>query len=464
MNELTLEYIAEGLRPLAVAIGELHEDPANTRTDHAVERIAASLQQYGQRTPLVANRSQAGKIEKGNGTLRAARRLGWSHVAVVWVEDDPLTAAGYSIADNRTGDLSRWDVNALRDVIDALPDDVFTGFEAGELDELLGDKNPNQRDAPARWDEADELVEAWGVEPGQVWGLPSREPGGGHRLIVGDCTDPAVMSRLMQGERAAMAVTSPPYGVGKEYEAKGVGSWFETIRPAIGQVCRWARLVVWQIGDLYATGTQFIEPTLVYSMNMFREQNFRPIWIRIWDKQGANFGVGPYHLVSNKPVQEYELIAAMAPAEEREGVMPLEFQEELDGGYEWIVGFAGRGHKFVKRLSQEDRREWGYSGIWKINTVRSNDKHPAMFPLELPERCVKMHSDVGDAVLEPFAGSGTTIVACENLGRRCRAVEREPRYVAVALQRYFEAFGIRGTVEEVSEESSRQEPAGGGEA
>jgi hypothetical protein len=417
-----------------------------------VERIAASLRQYGQRKPLVANRSQGGKVEAGNGTLAAARSLGWSHVAVVWVEDDAATAAGYSIADNRTGDLSHWDVEALRDVVDALPDSIFTGFEAGELDELLGGKSGERRDAPARWEEADELREAWGVESGQVWRLPSRElpgrePGRGHRLVVGDCTDAGTMARLMQGERAAMAVTSPPYGVGKEYESKGVGSWFETIRPAIGQICRWARLVCWQIGDLYATGTQFIEPTLVYSVNMFRENNFRPIWIRIWEKQGANFGVGPYHLVSNKPVQEYELIAALAEEEEQGGE---ERAEALDyeQGFEWVVGFAGRGHRFVKRLTPEERREWGYSGIWRINTVRANDRHPAMFPVELPERCIRMHSDVGDVVLDPFCGSGTTLVACENLGRVGRGVERDAGYVAVALQRYEDAFGLRAEVVE----------------
>lgn len=448
MDELELGHIAEGLRGLAVPIESVHEDAANVRVGHAVDRIAASLRQYGQRKPVVANRSQGGRVEAGNGTLSAARALGWSHIAVVWVEDDPATAAGYSIADNRTGDLSHWDVEALRDVVDALPDSIFTGFDAGELDELLGNKNPERRDAPARWAEADELREAWGVEAGQVWRLPGREPGRGHRLVVGDCTDPAVMARLMQGERAAMAVTSPPYGVGKEYEVKGVGGWFETIRPAIREICRAARLVVWQIGDLYATGTQFIEPTLVYSVNMFRENNFRPIWIRIWEKQGANFGVGPYHLVSNKPVQEYELIAAL----EEDGAEAPDYER---GEYEWVVGFAGRGHRFVKRLSQEDRREWGYSGIWRINTVRANDQHPAMFPVELPERCVKMHSDVGDLVLEPFAGSGTTIVACENLGRRCVAVEREARYVAVCLQRYEDAFGLRGEVVAEEEEPAR---------
>lgn len=161
-------------------------------------------------------------------------------------------------------------------------------------------------------------------------------------------------------------------------------------------------------------------------------------------EDAANVRVG----VSNKPVQEYELLAALE-----------EVDEEVEESFEWVVGFAGRGHRFVKRLSQEERREWGYSGVWRIATVRANDRHPAMFPVELPERCVKLHSDVDDLVLEPFCGSGTTIVACENLGRRCAAVEREARYVAVALQRYEDAFGLRPMLEGGRGEAGR-EPAG----
>ena len=88
-----LNYIAEGLRVLAVPIDELHVDPANARTGHALDRIASSLKAYGQRKPIIANRLQNGKIEAGNGTWQAAKKLGWSHIAVVYVEDDPATAA-----------------------------------------------------------------------------------------------------------------------------------------------------------------------------------------------------------------------------------------------------------------------------------------------------------------------------------------------------------------------------------
>lgn len=133
-----LDYIAEGLRGLAVEIGEVHEDAANARTGHALERIAASLRQYGQRKPIVVNRLQGNKVEAGNGTLAAARSLGWSHLAVVWVDDDPATAVGFGIADNRTGDLSTWDLDVLDQLMSAIdPDEVFTGFEVGELEDVI---------------------------------------------------------------------------------------------------------------------------------------------------------------------------------------------------------------------------------------------------------------------------------------------------------------------------------------
>src|SRR5512143_2473209 len=115
IEELT--YIAEGLRSLAVPIDSLHEDPANARTAHDVGRIAASLLAYGQRKPIVANRLQDGKIEAGNGTFRAARQLGWSHVAVVFVDDDPATAAAFGIADNRVAEFSRWDEDIFRELL-----------------------------------------------------------------------------------------------------------------------------------------------------------------------------------------------------------------------------------------------------------------------------------------------------------------------------------------------------------
>ena len=134
---LSVDYIAEPLRTLAVPIADLHEDPSNARKGHAVDRIAASLNQYGQRKPIVVNRAQGGKVEAGNGTLAAAKSLGWSHIAAVFVDDDAATAAAYGIADNRVGEFSEWDADILGDLMPTL-DGLFTGFTENELAGVCG--------------------------------------------------------------------------------------------------------------------------------------------------------------------------------------------------------------------------------------------------------------------------------------------------------------------------------------
>lgn len=150
--------IVESLRPLAVPIDTVHLDPANARTGHALDRIAASLQQYGQRKPIVVNRNESNKIEAGNGTWQAAKSLGWSHIAVVFVEDDPQTAVGYGIADNRLGDLSTWDAGVLQTLVGSLEPEMETGFGEGELMALVGELGGGTAVAPDEWPEYDESI------------------------------------------------------------------------------------------------------------------------------------------------------------------------------------------------------------------------------------------------------------------------------------------------------------------
>lgn len=163
-----LSKIAEGLRPLAVPIGELQFDPANavTHSEGNLEGIKGSLHVYGQRKPVVVNR-RTGAVEAGNGTLAAALSLGWTHLAAVYVDDDPATAAGYSIADNRTSDLHTWDKAAL----DKLLREVSTGNDA-RLDAMLADLAKEQKLVPGDdaegddqegGDQSDELTETFQV-------------------------------------------------------------------------------------------------------------------------------------------------------------------------------------------------------------------------------------------------------------------------------------------------------------
>ena len=397
--------------------------------DKEYEKLKRSISEFGYVEPVIWNKA-TGNVVGGHQRLKVLLDLGQTENDCVVVELTEEREKALNLALNKIqGDWDETKLSALMAEFDATTFDVsLTGFDADEVDALLNkfySKDAVQDDFDV--DKEKEAIEAAGdtrTHKGDVWLL------GSHRLLCGDSTSEQDFARLMDGAHAQCAVTSPPYGVGKEYEKAGIEPWFETMRPAIKNICKNADIVCWNIGDLFATGSQFIEPTELYSVQLFGDNGFRPIWIRIWKKQGMNFGVGPYHLVTNKPVQQYEYITALAANET---------EEYNDQEYQWVSAFAGHSYKFVKRLTKDERKKWGYAGIWEINTVRANKDHPAMFPVELPWRCIKMHSDRGGAVLEPFAGCGTTLIACEQTERRCYAMELSPVYCDLIVKRW-EAF------------------------
>lgn len=147
-----LAHIAEDLRPLAEPMDRLELDPANARKhDEAnLKAIASSLKQFGQRSLLVVNRKNS-QIEKGNGTYLAAKKLGWTHVAVLWVEDDPASQTGFAIADNRTAELAVWDdallQEALLEIEQATPD-LYTELLLDSLRTKPDDDQPAGVDQP----------------------------------------------------------------------------------------------------------------------------------------------------------------------------------------------------------------------------------------------------------------------------------------------------------------------------
>jgi len=392
---------------------ELKKYKNNPRKNElAVEKVAESIKEFGFRNPILIDKDN--EIVCGHTRYDAAKKLGIKEVPCIIADDlTPDQIKAFRLVDNKTNEFAEWDDELLDLEIQDIEIDLSPfGFEKG-LDKLPDEVIEDEFDGELPAEPISKL--------GDIYKL------GNHRLMCGDTTNPQDFAKLMQGRVAQVCVTSPPYGVGKEYEKKGIEPWLETMQPAIKNITKYSGIVCWNLGDLYATGTQFIEPTLVYSVNLFNDCGFRPIWIRIWKKQGMNFGVGPYHLVTNKPVQQYEYISAFS----NKGDIEYNDQE-----YVWLSAFAGHAYKFVKRLTKEERKKWGYSGIWEMTTVRSNKEHPAMFPVELPWRCIKMHSDKGGIVLEPFSGSGTTIIAAEQADRVCYAMEREAAYVDLAVKRW----------------------------
>ncbi|MCP4644426.1 MAG: ParB N-terminal domain-containing protein, partial [bacterium] len=151
-NEFT--YITEDLRDRAVSLDSIHEDPANANVhdERSIRAIMGSYARYGQRKPIVVNRN-GNIVEAGNGQLEAARRLGWTHIAAVFVVDDPVTHTGFAIADNQAGRISRFDDETLARLLVQVeqedPDQPLTEmWEDDELKRLMAQANAAQGGAP----------------------------------------------------------------------------------------------------------------------------------------------------------------------------------------------------------------------------------------------------------------------------------------------------------------------------
>ena len=397
--------------------------------DKEYEKLKKSIETFGYIELVVWNKG-TGNVVSGHQRLKILQELGYTEIECIIIDVDSDNEKALNIAMNKIG--GEWDEDKLASLIADLDSNAFdvsvTGFDAAEVEELMNkfySKDAVQDEFDV--DKAKEDIEATGAitQKGDIWLL------GNHRLMCGDSTSAEDFVKLMNGKHAQCAIASPPYVAGKEYDKAGIEPWLETMKTAVKNIIKHADVICWQMIDLYGTGSQFIEPTEFYSVQMFADNGFRPIWIRIWKKQGMNFGVAPYHLSTNKPVQQYEYITAFAGKETA---------EYNDQEFVWLSAFAGHSYKFAKRLTKEERKKWGYAGIWEMTAVKSNKECPA-FPVELPWRCIKMHSDRGGIVLEPFGGSGTTIIAAEQTERFCYATETSPIFCDLIIKRWQEFTG-----------------------
>lgn len=430
--------ILPDLLPLATPIDDLHQDPANARTGHDVERIAASLAQYKQRKSLVVNRSEGNKIEAGNGTWQAAKLLGWTHVAAVFVEDDPMTAVGYAIADNRTAELSQWDYEVLQSLMASLDPDLalVTGFEGDELEEMLRAAGieldepsfGEPEDAEPQLDRAEELAAEWGVQLGQMWRLPSRVENQAHLIVCGDCTDEALVERLMQGERATLFATDPPYLV--DYDGTNHPQAWNSKKRSMNK--DWsATYKDWDAaGQGEALYDGFVAAAIKHAITenaawyCWHASRRQAMLEAVWERHGAF-------------VHQQIIWAKDRPVLTRSYYM---WQHE-PCFFGWVKG----------KRPQRVVDEW-IGTVWSFPPQSAFEKtdHPTQKPLALFEVPIRQHTKPGELVYEPFSGSGTQIIAAENLGRQCRAVEIAPQFVAVALQRYLDAFEIRGELVDVA--------------
>ena len=387
--------------------------------------------EFGFVEPVVWN-ERTGFVVGGHQRLKVLLDMGVTQIDCVVVDLEPEREKALNVALNRIqGD---WDEGKLAEVladIDASAFDVsFTGFDAEEMDALMNkfysaDAEEDSFDREA----AAEKVEASGgvvTVPGDIWQL------GEHRLLCGNGADAGAMGLLMGKERAACAVCAPPAVSMEEYRKNGMEPWISRMGEAVALLCRYADIVCWNVDDLFSTGSQYMKPVAFESMKLFSDCNFRPLWIRVWKKQGIMARAGSAHLSSAKPQRQFEYVAAFGGGADEE----VNEQE-----YGWVSAFAAHSYRFVKRLTKEERRKWGYAGVWEIASMPAGSDGVPMVSVELPWRCMKMHSDPGGLVLDPFAGGGTVLIAAEQSGRRCFAMEGDPLRCDLIVMRWEQFTG-----------------------
>jgi DNA modification methylase len=361
-------------------------------SDAQVEQIAASIIEFGFTVPVLAG--EDGTIIAGHGRVLAAKSLGIEEIPVMvargWTE---AQRRAYTIADNKLAENGEWDEELLALELGELRDDGFdiglVGFDTKALGRLLefagneGNGDPEATPTPP-------VVPV--SRAGDVWVL------GNHRIICGDSTSADTIVAVLAGEKPHLMVTDPPYGV--EYDPE----WREragvnTATAAKGKVLNddkadwrdaWALFpgnvaYVWHAG----LNAGIVADSLIATGFVLRSQI-------VWDKGQLVLSRGDYHW-------QHE---------------PCWYAIRKGATGHW----AG------------DRKQ---TTVWDIPKPQKSDTgHGTQKPVECMRRPIENNSEPGDAVYEPFSGSGTTIIACEQSGRRAFAIELNPSYVDVAVRRW----------------------------
>ncbi len=395
-SEIAIDY-----RP----IGDLIPYARNARThsEAQVALIAGSIREYGFTNPVLVDGENG--IIAGHGRVLAARKLGLPQVPVI--ELAHLTEAqkrAYILADNKLAEQAGWDKALLAlelgDLQDLAVDLTSLGFEAGELDALLrsGEADERKDDIPP--------VPATPVSrPGDVWLL------GTHRLICGDATDADTVAKVLNGVRPHLLVSDPPYGV--EYDP----AWRNQVGAAktkrVGKVLNDHRADWREAWALFPGDVAYVWHGALHASTVAESLVACEFAIRsqiIWAKERLVLSRGDYH-----------------------------WQHEPCW---YAVREKATGHW------SGDRKQ---TTLWQIPS-RDQDVatvHGTQKPVECMRRPMLNNSSPGQAVYEPFSGSGSSIIAAETCGRHCHAVELDPAYVDVAVERW-QAFTGKDAVLEAT--------------
>lgn len=411
-----------------IELDQLTPDPNNARKhdEKNLNAIAESLTQFGQRKPIVI--TAANVVVAGNGTLEAAQRLGWKDITCVRVPNDwsPEQIKAFALADNRTAELASWDKDVLNQQLEELGDNGWQltelGFEYVKPDDLDNVVEvPLPEKAPDR------------TKPGQLWRL------GDHRLYVGDSTKKEAYETLLGDETVDLIVTDPPYnvdyhgGAGQEMtisnDNMSTDDFAKFLRDSYNLMYDWTKpggpIYVFH-ADGHASGPSFrIE---------LANAGFELKQTLIWVKNVFVFGRQDYHwqhepiLYGWKPGAAHKWYADRTKAtvfDDATDVSKMSKQELL---------------AMVKAAAET-------TTVLREDKTKKNDLHPTMKPINLLARLISHSSKRGDLILDPFAGSGSTLIAAQQLHRRAAIIEMDPEYADRLILRWEQHTGQKAELD-----------------
>jgi DNA modification methylase len=415
-----------------VPIDEPTPDPANARKhgERNLSSIIDSLKAFGQQKPIVVDKR--GIVVAGNGTLEAAKRLGWTEIAIVRSELEPTQATAFGIADNRTAELAEWDDEVLRSLLDSMDDDMLDvlAFDSKEIDALVPSLAVEVEE-----DEIPEDVEPR-TKPGDLWLL------GRHRLLCGDSTNADDVSRLMQESKISLGFTSPPYASQRKYdESSGFVpippddyvEWFESIQSNVRKHSEECASWFVNIKEHAHDGQRHL---YVKDLALAHVRNWG--WMLVdelcWYKRSLP-GKWP-----DRFRNDWEPIFHFATARGFH-FDPLAVASESEDAFEYVPnsGKTSGGNIGIGREGRNRKSGLARPGnVIEISTrkVPNGIAHEAAFPPDLPAFFIKAYSKQGSNVYDPFLGSGSTLVAAEQLDRRCFGMEISSQYCDVIVRRW----------------------------
>ena len=367
---------------------------ARTHSPEQINKLRSSLREFGFINPVIIDRDYG--VIAGHGRILAAKEEGIKEIPCVFA--DHLTEAqkkAYIIADNRMAMDAGWDEELLRVEIEALQAEAFdlslTGFDEKELADLF------QEDSEVEDDDFDvdgELKEPAVTQMGDVWTL------GRHRLVCGDSTKEETYEVLMQGQKANLVLTDPPYNVNYEGAAG-------------------------KIKNDNMAGDKFYQFLLDAFINMEKVMaNDASIYVFHADTEGLNFrkafADAGFYLSGCCIWMKPSLVL---------GRSPYQWQHEP-----CLYGWKKKG----KHQWYADRKQ---TTIWSFEKTKKNTDHPTMKPIPLLAYPIKNSTMSNTLVLDPFGGSGSTLIACDQTDRSCFTIELDEKFCDVIVKRYIEQVG-----------------------